>query len=582
MSRPVDDRGAPVRDPGANTLEPAESPVTGPLRYTEKKTITIDKLTSVDEVAGAPVTVTVDGDKILQGTQRADALALLGISEEVVDAAWRSFVVDVNRTNFVGNQDWGQPHQHQEGMGWQLDVEVVQDRRDGVDGLADIDPRSAKRSVTYSAKKWHYTDADIEAGGTGFLGSEARPPSGWTVETKKEPLEAAGAVGATWRRVEQSEIDSTVNTSEALLAARMELGNALKEIQVAIKVANAAWQGPRSQAAKFKFGLEYEVIGAAWRVTDEWRRYIHDLVTEQKAAKEASDQLERELIIDGVLLVLPSLAGRALKLVFSAGRAAKTALAGSRVLSAAEKIERIMVPLRSGYGALAAQIGRSKIALNSTRILARSAGGLSVTAAVNSAGGRPTTGDDWLMAFALAGVGHGVSEGAGALLAKMQEKHGVSFVLPVLGAAKGGADGLGQTAVKAGTNQALAAPFALGIVSEARKEVVTAKAKNAAREAAENDPAVMQRAMQRYRKAYKGGGRPRAHSLEERKALQKYIRQEVDAVVDGKVDPALDFTFGVGTQAAEKVHETTTRPPPRLDLPGAPSGTVPRRVRSPR
>jgi hypothetical protein len=580
MSKPLDDRGAPAPDPRATTLEPPEAPVTGPLRYTEKKTITIDKLTSVDDVARAPVTVTVDGDKILQGTQRADALALLGLSEEVVDGAWRSFVVDVNRTNFVGNQDWGQPHQHQEGMGWQVDVEVTQDRRDGVDGLADIDPRSAKRWVTYTAKKWHYTQADIEAGGTGFLGSEARPPSGWTVETKKEPLEAAGAVGAAWRRVEHAEIDSTVDASEALLAARMELGNALKEIQVAMKVANAAWRGPRSEAAKFKFGMEYEIIGAAWSATDEWRRYVHDLVTEQNTAKEHSDRLERELITEGVLLLLPGLVGRALKLTFSAGRSAKTALAGSKVLSYAQQIGRIMAPLRAKYGAVAAKIGRSKTALHSTRILARSAGGLSVTAAVNSAGGRPTPGEDWLMAFVLAGAGHGVSEGFGAALAKIQQKHGVTFALPVLGAAKGGADGLGQTAVKAGTNQALAAPFALGIVSEARKEVVTAKAKKAARELAENDPAVVARAMKRYREAYKGTGTPRAHSTEERNALQRYIKEEVDAIVDGKVDPALDFTFGVGTQAAEKVHESATRPPPTLDVPGAPTGTVPQRVRS--
>ena len=44
-----------------------------------------------------------------------------------------------------------------------------------------------------------------------------------------------------------------------------------------------------------------------------------------------------------------------------------------------------------------------------------------------------------------------------------------------------------------------------------------------------------------------------------------------------KIDPALEITFGVATQAAEKAHGTTTQPqpqPPRLDVPGTPRGTV--------
>ena len=164
-------------------------------------------------------------------------------------------------------------------MGWQVDVEVVQERTTRFVGLADCDPRSAKRWVTYRARRWYYTDADISAGTPG-------PPSGNTVVTSRpEPLESAGAVGASWRPVDQAEIDSTVNTAEALLAARMELGWALKEIQVALKAADAAWQGPRSEATKFKFGLEYEVIGAAWASADAWRNYIEELAGQQRTAK---------------------------------------------------------------------------------------------------------------------------------------------------------------------------------------------------------------------------------------------------------------------------------------------------------
>ena len=250
------------------------------------------------------------------------------------------------------------------------------------------------------------------------------------------------------------------------------------------------------------------------------------------------------------------------------------------------RIARITAPLRSRYGALAAHIGRSKIALHSTRILARSTGGLSVTAAVNGAAGRPTTGEDWLMTFALAGAGHGAGELGGHYLEKLQKKHNVTFALPLLGAAKGGADGMGQAPIKIATHQALEAPFALGVGvgSEAIKEGVVKRSKDAVREVVRNEPVIVERAWARYERGYKGGGRARAHSPAERAELQRITNEEVEAVVNGKVDPAFDFVFGAGGQAAEKVHETATKPPPRppppVDLPGTPTGTVAQRVRS--
>src|SRR5262245_16869829 len=359
-----------------NDLALPGPPITGPTTYVETKTMDVGTLMSMEDVARAPVTVTVDGEALLDGPQEAKALALLGISEEVLDMAWRSYVVDVTGPIPIGAADWGEEHQHQEGMGWRVEVEVVQDRIEGISGLAHVDPRSTKRWVTYRARKWFYTDADIAAGTPG-------PPSGNTVVTSRpEPLEASGALAAAWQTIDEDEIDSTVHAAESLLAARKELGWALKEIQVALKVADAAWQGPRSEATKFKFGLEYEVNHNIWASVDGWRTYLEDLVGEQRKAKHHSDDLKRELGVEIALLLFPY--GRVLKLVFSAGRSATTALAGGRVLTYAQKLERIVVPLRARYGAVVDRIARSNKAWQASRILARGSGGLATTAAVNT------------------------------------------------------------------------------------------------------------------------------------------------------------------------------------------------------
>jgi hypothetical protein len=561
------------RSSATSKLPPPDPPIAGDKRgYAESKTIGIEKITSMEDVARAPVTVTVDGDKVVNGTQRADALALLGIAEEVLDMGWRRFVVDTNWPPPGPSwPDGGQAHQHQEDMGWRVDVEVEQDRAAGFDGLAEIDPRTAKRWVTYRAKYWYYTDADIAAGTTG-------PPSGFTVKTTQEPLEASGAIGASWRPVEDDEIDSTVDTEKALLAARMELGNALKEIQVAIKVADATWQGPRSEATKFKFGMEYEVIGAAWASTEAWRSYLHDLGGAQRDAQEHSEALKRELGVEVALLLVPSLAGRLLKVAFSAGRATKTALAGSAVVSYAQKIGRIVAPLRAQYGLVFDRIRRSSKALFATRVLARGAGGLATTAAVNKAGGRQTTTEDWLIAFGLATVGHTVSEGAAKVFKTIKAKHGVNFTAPVIDASKSVADGGAQTAVKKlFAEDALSVSFALGVGSDAARGLTESRLKKHLADELRNVPnsVPMQRAQKRLadeRRARDPEGKPHG-PLEDMQKLDKYINEEITKTVNRQVDPLLDFAYGVSTQAAEKAHETMNRPAPS-DLPRAPSGTV--------
>jgi hypothetical protein len=373
------------------------------------------------------------------------------------------------------------------------------------------------------------------------------------------------------------------DTERALLAARMEIGNALKEIQVALKVANAAWQGPRSEATKMQFGLQYELISGAWDTADAWHQYLEHLVKQQRDAKEQSDNLRDELIVEGVLLLIPGVGGLAVKFVFSAGRAAKTALAGGKVLTYAQKIGRIVAPLRSRYGAVASRIHQSRKTLAATRILARGAGGLASTAAVNKAGGRETTAGDWLMALTLAYAGPGVGAAAAKALDGIRKKHNVDFSASVTDATKSVADGAAQSGIKAATNQAFAAGFPIGLVSDAARGRAEQKLRKYLTELLRNDP--HSGAMKRARAAYdtelkRAHPEGRAYSdLADLGKLQKYINKEIKETVDRRVGPLLDFTYGVGTQAAESAHETITRPPPSPEG-YAPSGTVAQPVRN--
>ncbi len=571
-------------------LEAPDPPITGPTRYTQSRKIR-DFISSVEDMARDPLTVTVDGSKILDGTQKSDVLALLGVSEEVIDEAWRHFATEVNWPITV-HEGGVLPTQRQEGMGWQVDVDIVQDRTAGIDGLAAVDPRFANRMVTYRAKRWYHTEADLDAAGLGGLG----PPSGWEVRTKTESIEASGALAASWRSVEEDEIDSTENTVAALLAARMELGNARNEIQVAQKVANAAWQGVRSDAAKFKFGLEYEVISAAWDSAEAWRQYLDDLIPEQRDAKEQEDALKRELAVEVVFLAATGVAGRVASLAFSAGKAAKTALAGSKVVSYADKVGRMLGPLRSRYGAVVSKVVQSSAALHTARAVARGAGGLTTTAAINKAGGRSTTTEDWLIAFGVAGFGYGIGEGAGKLLASIKRKHGVKFTDPAIESSKSVADGAAQTAAKARlADDALAGPFAVGLGADAAKASTASRLKKRLGDELRNEPnsIPMQRAqarLDRERKLADPEGKPHG-PLDDMRKLHQYINEEIEKTVNRKVDPLLEFAYAGGAQAAEKVPETVN-PPGRLPAekvhetvfapggPRAPSGTVAQPIRN--
>ena len=547
--------------PGGSTkkLEPPDPPITGSTTdYVESKTIPFEKLASKGDVARAPVTVRVDGDKVLHGTQRADALALLGISEEVLDEAWFYFAAD---NNPGGNYpDWGAAIQYQERMGWRVDVEVVQDPWDGVDGLASIDPRTARRWVTFIARKWYHTGADHMV-----------PPDASMEITKQVPLEDTGAASASWFQVEQSEIDSTVNASEALLAARMEWETRVTEIQVALKVANAAWQGPRSEATKFKFGLEYDVIGAAWDSADAWRQQLDDLAKQQTRRQGGKRQPQERAGRRGRADVGPLRAG---------GEAHHQRRPGGEDGTFRRQGVDVRPEDRTHRESAARTIrrgGRPNHPVPQDHRRHTNPGPRRGRGRQHGRGQRgrwaETTAGDWLMAFTLAAAGYKISERTGKLLGTIEETHGVEFSPRVIAAATSGGDGLGQSGVKAVTNQALAAPFAIGLLADGIRGPAERRAKRFAREVLENDPNSVpaQRArarLDRERPPADPDGRFHSDPVDQQ-TLQKYIDEEIEKTVNRQVDPLLDFTYGVGTQAAESAHETITS----ADA-DAPSGTV--------
>ena len=136
------------------------------------------------------------------------------------------------------------------------------------------------------------------------------------------------------------------------------------------------------------------------------------------------------------------------------------------------------------------------------------------------------------------------------------------------------------------TDDALAVPFALGLGSDGVRRSRESSLKKFLGDELRNTPnsVPMQRAqarLNRERKLRDPEGKPHG-PLEDMQKLNTYIDEEIEKTVNRQVDPLLDFTYGLGTQAAEKVHESVTRPrtPSGDDLPDAPRGTVVETVRN--
>jgi hypothetical protein len=245
-----------------------------------------------EDIQGEAPEVTING-AVAQGPQAVKAVALLGIDTKALDREWRGFLANTIAANPVDGappNDW-LLHQ-QEGSSWRVDVNIPESV-DSVDDLAYMDARAGTRWVTFSCRRW---DRAVGV----YHTSDPIPPgakSEMVYRQRRLEDDDLGAVGMSWFSVNDAEHKSTIAASTAITAAKKNLLDALDEIEIASRVAKAAWKGPRSEAARFKFAMEYDVIATIKSVTEEWERYMQGtdgqsgLVSAQQELRKADQQL---------------------------------------------------------------------------------------------------------------------------------------------------------------------------------------------------------------------------------------------------------------------------------------------------
>ena len=326
MGRPIDDRGSA---PPPLTTMPMERPVpikAGP-NFVSKT------INSLFDVKRSDATVTIDGTVVANKAQSADALAMLGIDTAAIDDGWAQFVVEnSSRPDIFYDGRWEQDHQ--DGMGWRVDITIDGGPSLEVRDLAYADVRAGTRKVTYRCLRWSPSGAHLRG-----------EPATSEVVTRQETLEdQAGAVGAWWSGVTDDQISATEKASAALHAARRQIEEAWKEIGIAYRVAQRAWEGPRAEAAKFKFAMESEQVTVINNVTWSWERYVHDLVTEQREAKKEDERLVNEIRDEGFAIAIGTVLTRGASNTLVAGVA--VARRSAWVLAKLKSFSRRMDTLR--------------------------------------------------------------------------------------------------------------------------------------------------------------------------------------------------------------------------------------------
>jgi hypothetical protein len=238
--------------------------------------------TELNDGRGGPVEVRVNGEVIREGQLSAQVLAELGIVTRDLDDLWGDFVMANGWPIIQYSGLPGTPQmpdyfavENQQGACWELHATVdpaqgVQTVRD----LAYVDLAHVNRMVTFKLRQWNKLTIGDAAARDHDL---SRNRWSWIV-SRTQRLEPGSAVGSWYSGINQSEIDATFNTAHSLEAARRELDKALDEINIAIRVADAAWKGDRADAAKYKFCLESTIIESIRDVTHGWEDFTQDVV----------------------------------------------------------------------------------------------------------------------------------------------------------------------------------------------------------------------------------------------------------------------------------------------------------------
>jgi hypothetical protein len=530
---------------------------------------------SLQQRNGGPIEVKVNGDVIKEGEQSAEVLALLGIVPDELDNAFH---------RYVGNGHWpyieyspGNPfpdefaQRNQSGAMWQ--VEATVDAGQGVQEVKDLaycDFREVHRYLTLQMRQWnHITYATLAD--NGFDDSKGRTS---TLISESKTIEPGGAVGSWYSGIKDDEITATRNAARALEAARRDLDRAMDEMEIAIKVADAAWQGDRADAAKYKFCTEASIVEAIRDVTHGWEDFTQDVARQQGLAKDHDDKFKREVATEVGITILVGI------ITFGAGALVKGSLFAAKLAKWARDVEILRKAMQSRYGEVFVNVSRSAAVAKTMRITARAMGDMSTRLAVNKASGQETTGQDWLFAFVFAGgIGQGTSDAAKWGLKQMESRWGITFASPLAkGGAKGGIQGVPRAGANvAFTDQALGrvmAGYGTGIPGEALKEQTKTKLKKDLFEAMKNDPALRRDAeatvkeQLRQSQTYLG--------LDSSAQMKKLVDKEIERRVERAVDPILDYTFTAGGRAAadgtHRVSQGSDIPP--ADLRSGSNGLV--------
>jgi hypothetical protein len=413
----------------------------------------------------AATTVAINGDVIQNDQVEAEALALLGVDEAQIDEMWADFVVENNRFPLVGHEP-GWAARHQQNMGWTMEIDVGPAQITGVHELALLSLRDGPRRVTFTCMSWSDGGPAVSRSLLEMPRPTA-PPVG-AEATRTQQLEAAGALSFLWSGVAEGEIESTKNAAESLHAARRNIEEALKEISIAHKLANEAWQGPRAEAADFKFVVEAELL---WPLRDAvwlWETFVHDLVTSQREARKRDLKLRKDILSEVPALVIGGAVGIAIKAILGAAKAWKAARVANLVRKAADDLNDIRKVKRGAFAAAAA---------NAARTLGRFTATSATEGIKDFAGHAPADPgkamDEWWKSFVYAGL---ISGGGGQVVGNFAKARDIDLGAPY-GAAKGyGLGGVGAGGKALGTSDALLGGFVSSGAVAAAKEAVKKRA----------------------------------------------------------------------------------------------------------
>jgi hypothetical protein len=497
--------------------------------------------------SGGAITVKVNGDVVKPGEHSAEVLGLLGIvPEELDDAFWR----------FVGSGNWpyieygtDQMPDHfaqnnQQGAGWELEAWVESGA--GVKQVKDLaycDSRKVRRYLTLRMRQWNRINYATYAENN-FDDSVGRS---YGMISHGMPVEAGGAVGSWYSGVDDGEIAATRSAAHALEAARRNLGKAFDEMEIAIKVADAAWQGNRADAAKYKFAMEASIVESIGAVAHGWEDFIQDVVRQQGLAKDHDDKFKREVAAEIAITVAVGL------ITFGAGALIKGTMFAAKLARWADEVAAIQALMRTGLGRTMSRVANSSAGAKSLRVIARTMGDMTTTAAVKGVTGQDVTAQDWMFSFLLAGtIGQATSDFAKWSLGSLETRFGIKFASP---AGKGGAKGAIQGQPRAGAAMGLTdnafdrvmAGYGVGIPSEAWKETVKTRMRTELNKAMKEDPAARASAEAAVRREIQE--KMIYLPLDSRKVIDDMVTKEIARRVDAAVDPMLDYLFGAANRA---------------------------------